>query len=205
MNCQVVLAREGDYRLSNKGEEDRAERARGANELNADIFFSVHSNAAETVEANGYEDFIHPDAEEAAWTSSKVTFGVLLGVAFLGLFVAPTLVALFDSTPEVVRIGTEYFRIAVFGYTFLSVQQVLCGGLRGAGNTMEDAGIRVATQWGIQIPSAYYLTSILASSGIWWSVFFSRLFGAVLSIFWFSRGTWKEKVIDDVPVTVHDD
>ncbi len=146
-----------------------------------------------------------PDAEESAWTSTKVTFGVLIVVAAVAMLAAPVLVAIFDSTPEVVRIGTEYFRIAVFGYTFLAVQQVLCGGLRGAGNTMEDAGIRIVTQWGIQIPAAYYLSSLMASSGVWWSVFLSRLFGAVLSIFWFRRGTWKQKVIEDEPAPVHDD
>ncbi len=138
-----------------------------------------------------------PRAEKTAWTSTAVTFGSLFALGLVGLLVAPFIITIFDSTPDVVRIGTEYLRIAIFAYVFLGIQQVLCGGLRGAGNTVEDAAIRIITQWGMQIPFAYYLSSIFGRIGIWWAVLLSYFLGAGLSIVWFRRGTWQETVIDD--------
>lgn len=137
-------------------------------------------------------------AEQSAWAATYLIVGLLGVVALLMVIAAPHVVGLFNDEPEVISIGTEYLVIGVFGYLFLAVQQVICGGLRGAGNAGEQAVLRLLTQWGIQIPLAYWLATLFGRPGIWWGITLSYAAGAVMSVLWFRVGTWKEKVIDDV-------
>lgn len=55
-DCDVTLARRTDVTMPN------GERTAEANRLGADFYFSVHCNAHPASRANGYEDFVHPDA-----------------------------------------------------------------------------------------------------------------------------------------------
>jgi len=55
-DCHVLLARKDDVYV------DNGERAREANSWGADLYFSIHVNGHTNLDANGYEDFIHPTA-----------------------------------------------------------------------------------------------------------------------------------------------
>ena len=52
-DCEVLLTRTDDSRVS------LSERVAIANNNNADLFLSIHSNGASSSRANGYEDYIH--------------------------------------------------------------------------------------------------------------------------------------------------
>ena len=60
-DADVILTRTGDYRLDERAEIDRQERAYMANRADADLFYSIHCNAHGS-SAAGYEDFIYPTA-----------------------------------------------------------------------------------------------------------------------------------------------
>ena len=58
-NCETKLAREKDVYV------DNGDRAREANRWGADLYYSIHVNGHSNKDANGYEDFIHPDAPQS--------------------------------------------------------------------------------------------------------------------------------------------
>ena len=61
---EVMMARDGDYRLVDDDTADRTERIRQANEAGADLYFSIHCNGFGEPGPNGYEDFIYPGASQ---------------------------------------------------------------------------------------------------------------------------------------------
>ena len=63
-DAKILLTRTGDYRLDERAEIDRQERAFMANRADADLFYSIHCNA-HGPNAAGYEDFIYPTAPQA--------------------------------------------------------------------------------------------------------------------------------------------
>jgi len=63
-DANIILTRTGDYRLDERAEIDRQNRAFMANEADADLFFSIHINGHSNPAAAGYEDFIHPTAPQ---------------------------------------------------------------------------------------------------------------------------------------------
>ncbi len=62
-DTKVILTRTGDYRLDERAEVDRQERAFMANRADADLYYSIHCNAHGSVAA-GYEDYIYPTAPQ---------------------------------------------------------------------------------------------------------------------------------------------
>jgi len=56
--CEVKLSRENDTFF------DLGARTQMANDWGADLYFSIHTNAHSNADANGYEDFIHPQAPQ---------------------------------------------------------------------------------------------------------------------------------------------
>ncbi len=62
-DTKVILTRTGDYRLDERAEIDRQERAYMANRADADLYYSIHANAHGS-NAAGYEDFIYPTAPQ---------------------------------------------------------------------------------------------------------------------------------------------
>ena len=57
-DCEVKLSRRKDRFLG------LYSRAKAANDWNAGLFFSIHINGHNNASANGYEDFVHPDAPQ---------------------------------------------------------------------------------------------------------------------------------------------
>ncbi len=134
-------------------------------------------------------------AEESAWKSAQVSFALLMAAGSMVAVFAPSIIAIFNDHPEVVAVGTQFLRLGAFAYVALSLQMVMGGALRGAGNTIEDTILRVITQWVLQVPLAYYLSGQLGINGIWLAILLAFASGAVMSTLWFRRGTWKEAVI----------
>jgi len=58
---------------------------------------------------------------------------VVFLMASVLFFLAPSLIALFNQDPEVVRYGTLFMRLNVYFRLFMCVIQILAGTMRGAG------------------------------------------------------------------------
>ena len=100
---------------------------------------------------------------------------------------------------ETIRLGSEYLRIRAVEFGFIGVLQVVLGAFRGAGNTKTAMTISIVTLWIGRVPTVYYLAfmSGLGATGIWIGMALGNIVGAIVAVAWFTRGTWKEAIIDD--------
>jgi putative MATE family efflux protein len=139
-----------------------------------------------------------PDrSEHSAWWVSFYAGGYMVVMAAVLTILAPTLIALFDPTPEVVEIGTECIRVVAWSMVASSVGVVLARGFDGAGNTMPAMAVNLLTLWGLEVPLAYGLSRWLGLgvSGVWWGRAIANLANGLLFFVWFRRGRWKEREV----------
>ena len=134
-------------------------------------------------------------AERSAWwvTAYSAIYMAMVGI-LLTLF-APSLIALFDPTPEVVAFGSECVRIVAWSMIASAAGVVLARGFDGAGNTVPAMAINLLTLWGLELPLAFGLSRWLGlgATGVWWGRALANLANGLLFALWFLRGKWKER------------
>lgn len=146
-----------------------------------------------------------PDrAERAVWLAVKAGSAVLLIAAIIAFIFAEPIVAIFagaDQTGTTIEYGVTYLRIRSAEFTFMALMQVLLGAYRGAGNTKTAMAFSILTLWIVRVPLVYYLVfpAGLGPLGIWIGMATGHIIGGILAALWFTRGTWKQAVIDDTP------
>ncbi|SEM52065.1 putative efflux protein, MATE family [Pseudoxanthomonas sp. GM95] len=120
-------------------------------------------------------------------------FGMLsiLGVvAFVG---APTLVALLvPSDAAAIATGSTFIRTMALSWGGIGVQFCVVAVLRASGQMVQAMIIALVSQWLVQLPLGYVLSTYmhLGAVGIWWSFPTSNLATALLALGWFVRGQW---------------
>mgnify|MGYP001817766280 CR=1 FL=1 len=136
-------------------------------------------------------------AEKSAWWVSGYSAIYMAVVALLLSIFAPSLIALFDPTPEVVAIGTECVRIVAWSMIATAGGVVLARGFDGAGNTVPAMTINLLTLWAMELPLAFGLSRWLGlgATGVWWGRAIANLANGLLFAIWFRRGKWKEREV----------
>jgi Na+-driven multidrug efflux pump len=111
--------------------------------------------------------------------------------------ITPTIIHIFSTDPEVVRLGIGYLRIVSFSYLPLALMFAYNGFLRGAGDTMQTMLNTVLTLWGVRIPLAKVLSSLpdLAERGIWISQIIGPLAGFLIAYVYYLSGRWQNKIL----------
>ncbi|RKD95417.1 MATE family efflux transporter [Halopiger aswanensis] len=146
-----------------------------------------------------------PDrAERATWLGAGVV-AAIMAVAGLFAFLFPEpFVSVFVTAEEegraaTIAYGSTYLRFAAFMFVFMGVLQVIQGAFRGAGNTKTALAFAVFGLWIVRIPLAYYLIFVAGwgTTGIWTAVVLGDVAGATAAVAWFTRGTWKEAIVDE--------
>jgi len=127
----------------------------------------------------------------AIFMSSIVSIAVTLLIVIL----KSTLIKMFTSDPEVIRIGAEYLVIVSSFYLLFTVMFKINGVLRGAGATLIPMFITLLALWVIRIPFAWFLSERIGEAGIWWSAPAGWMVGLVLSYIYYLSGKWKSKVV----------
>ncbi|MBN2087087.1 MATE family efflux transporter [Candidatus Peregrinibacteria bacterium] len=133
-------------------------------------------------------------AEKVSWLSSGIGFGVLTIFGILTFFYAGNLAGFFlPGEPEVIAESVTMLKIIALTFGFMSVQQVLSGALKGAGDTMIPMILTIITTVAILFPLAYVLSALteLGQIGIWWSYPITYIIGTIITLIWFIRGKWK--------------
>jgi putative MATE family efflux protein len=141
---------------------------------------------------------LRPDrAERSAWWVSAYSAIYMAVVALLLSIFAPSLIALFDPTPEVVAIGTECLRIVSWSMIAGAGGVVLARGFDGAGNTVPAMTINLLTLWAMELPLAFGLSRWLGLgvTGVWWGRALANLANGLLFAIWFRRGKWKDREV----------
>ncbi len=98
-------------------------------------------------------------------------------------------------TPDqlVVESGAQYLKIASPFYIVFSAMFIIGGVMRGAGDTLVPMFITIFSLWVVRIPLAFFLSSFMGETGIWWAVPIGWLSGMILSYLYYITGRWKNK------------
>jgi putative MATE family efflux protein len=139
-----------------------------------------------------------PDrAERSAWWVSAYSAVYMAVAGLLLTILAPSLIAVFDPTPEVVAFGTECVRVVAWSMIGSAGGVVLARGFDGAGNTVPAMAINLLTLWGMELPLAFGLSRWLGFgvTGVWWGRAIANLANGLLFAIWFRRGRWKERQV----------
>jgi Na+-driven multidrug efflux pump len=134
-------------------------------------------------------------AERSAWWVGGYSAIYMAAAAILLTIFAPSLIALFDPTPQVVTFGTECVRIVAWSMIASAMGVVLARGFDGAGNTVPAMTINLITLWGMELPLAFGLSRLLGlgPTGVFWGRALANLANGLLFGVWFRRGGWKHK------------
>ncbi len=143
-------------------------------------------------------------AEKATWVASGVVAVIMLGAGLIAFAFPEPIVGVFMTsgeagTAETIHYGSIYLQIAAAMFVFMGVLQVVLGAFRGAGNTKTALVFSVVTLWIARVPVSYYLIFVAdwGTTGIWIGVVAGDVVGAIAAIAYFTRGTWKEAIIDE--------
>ena len=133
-------------------------------------------------------------SERSAWWVSAYAAGYMTVAAVLLTLLAPSLVALFDPTPQVVAFGAECLRLVAWSEVASAVGVVLARSFGGAGNTVPAMAVNLISLWGLEVAVAFGLSRGLGwgVTGIWWGRTLANLANGFLLGLWFGRGNWKQ-------------
>jgi putative MATE family efflux protein len=113
---------------------------------------------------------------EDAWHNGIVTAWLGVAIVFvltaLVILFAPFIMPLVSPSPDVIRAGITYLRIAFLIEPVFAWGIILAGGLSGAGDTRRIMLITVLSLWVVRIPLAYFLglSRGFGPPGIWWAM-----------------------------------
>ena len=152
------------------------------------------SNAASTLVGQNLGAAQPARGEQSAWWVSAYAASYMAVAAGILALLAPSLVAVFDPTPQVVVFGAECLRLVAWSEVASAIGVVLAGSLGGAGNTAPAMAINLFSLWGVEVILAWALSQGLGwgLAGIWWGRAAANLSNGLLFGLWFRRGGWKK-------------
>jgi putative MATE family efflux protein len=127
-------------------------------------------------------------------------FGVLSAMGVVAFFSAPHLVAFFvPKDPDVIAEGATFVRIMALSWGFLGAQFSLTGVLRASGNMVSTMMLTLISQWVLQFPLAYLLSTHtrLGNRGIWWAIPISNVAIVLITLGVYAKGDWKKKKLTE--------
>ncbi len=135
-----------------------------------------------------------PDrAARSAWLCGHYNMIYLVSVSVVFWLFAPQLIGFFNEGEVVGEYGVSALRIMCLGYFFYGYGMVFAQAFNGAGDTMTPTWMNAFCFLLLQIPLAWYLSSVLGwgAQGAFAAVPISESFLAVLSAVLFQRGGWR--------------
>ena len=139
-----------------------------------------------------------PDrAETSVWRIGLYNMVFLCGVAVTFISFAEPMIRFFTRDSSVIPFGVDCLRMVSYGYGFYAYGMVLVQAFNGAGDTNTPTIINVFCYWLFQLPLAYVLSQPfgLGAQGVFLAITLAESVLAVVSIFFFRLGRWKEQQI----------
>ena len=136
-------------------------------------------------------------AERAVWVAARINMLVLGLTGALFWVFAPIIVSWFTEAPEVRLVGTNGLRTMSLGFPLYALGMVLEQSFNGAGDTRTPSWMNFVVFWLFQLPVAWYLSqhTTLGYRGVFTAVVMAYTALALVSAFFFRRGTWKNKQV----------
>lgn len=128
--------------------------------------------------------------------------GIKLATINMIIFAIPYLIfpeffmSLFSVDAGVISNGTAYLRIVYIGVLFVIFPTIYGGVFQGAGDTFPPMVSSMVANVALKLPIAYILAIGfgMGTNGVWIAVSASVIIEAIIIVFFFKRGKWKERV-----------
>ncbi|MDR1664718.1 MAG: MATE family efflux transporter [Clostridiales bacterium] len=140
----------------------------------------------------GKIDRVRQGTKQCAFMSAGTSFVIVLGILFFGRAIA----GLFTDTEEIIETSMRMLRVLAAGYIVFALGQVFWSVIRGAGDTMTPMWASLISVVAVRVPSAYLLVYLMKEpDALFYSLLVSWSFTALLSVFAYRKGTWRDKGI----------
>lgn len=136
-------------------------------------------------------------AEQSVWRASFFN-AVFLGVVSVVFFIwAPQLVGIFSADPQVIHYGASCLRIISLCYVLWAYGEIIVQAFNGAGDTWTPTLINFFVYWVVQLPLAFVLAFKFnfGPNGAYYGILAAEVLLALIGIYVFRKGKWKEKVV----------
>jgi putative MATE family efflux protein len=152
------------------------------------------SNAASTLVGQNLGAKNPRRAERSVFAAAKVNMALLGSVGLIFILFPRFFISLLISDPAVIEAGAEGLRFISFGFAFYGLGMVMVNAINGAGDTTTPTLLNLICFWLIEIPLAYLLAVLLnmQNTGVYISIIAAESLLALLALYWFRRGKWKE-------------
>ncbi len=132
-------------------------------------------------------------AEQSVWRASKYNAIFMTAVGIVMIVLAPQIVSLFSTEPEVIRYGTSCLRILGVGYPMYAVGMIIIQALNGAGDTTTPSVMNFICFWLLQIPLAYWLATAaeLGPNGVFLAIVIAETILTAMAVAVFRTGKWR--------------
>jgi putative MATE family efflux protein len=134
-------------------------------------------------------------AEKSTWLAVGCVQAFMLACCTVLLLWAERVVGIFSAEPALVELGSAFLRITAAGYLVIALSSVLQNCIAGAGDTLPNLIISLATVWAVQLPLAFLLPRVagLGIYGIRWAMVATTIVGSLTYVVYFRLGRWKSK------------
>jgi len=155
------------------------------------------ANAAATLVGQNLGAGLPERAESSIWRIGVYTMIFMVAVSVIYFVYNESLIRIFSQDAAVISIGGEWLRILSYSYFVYGWWMVSVQAFNGAGDTVTPTKINIVFFWLIQIPLSYFLAISLGwdHSGVFWGVFVSETSVGLFTLWLFTRGRWKTKVV----------
>ncbi len=136
-------------------------------------------------------------AEQSVWRASFFN-AVFLGVVSVVFFIwAPQLVGIFSADSQVIHYGASCMRIISPCYVLWAYGEIIVQAFNGAGDTWTPTLINFFVYWVVQLPLAFILAFKFSfgPNGAYYGILTAEILLALIGIYVFRKGKWKEKVV----------
>jgi putative MATE family efflux protein len=136
-------------------------------------------------------------AKSSGWYAAFFNACMMAGLAILYRSLGPSIIGFFDSNPEVIAAGMEYFRWVGPSYVALGVGIVLGSAIQGAGATRQALLLDASVVLLFQLPLS--LVAVLApnttTATLWQVVALTYLTFALVHVWAYRRGRFLRTVV----------
>jgi Na+-driven multidrug efflux pump len=134
-------------------------------------------------------------AVRSAWISVGFFGVIVVLLSALFLTVPRTVIGIFNTDPEVLRMGTSFLSYFAPALLMMSFAIVLDRAIDGAGDTMATMVITAVSLIGIGVPVAWGLSRLRGVEGVWVELATADVLQGLGMILYFRTGRWKPKAL----------
>jgi len=136
-------------------------------------------------------------AGRSAWLAVSFSESLMIIFSVVMLLWPGSVIRIFSSDPDLVKIASVFLRIAVVGYLATGFDYVLQMSLSGAGDTLPPMLVSLLRTWVVTVPLAYFLPQVanLGVYGVRWAMAIGIVIGTIVYIIYFQVGRWKRKKV----------